>query len=104
MSQGFLQRLPYSYPRLLASARLQADRVSGRPMLLYPEGVVVLNATAEAVLRLCDGTRSFGEILEQLAEQYQVSRDTLEIDVSVYLFGLYQQNLLHLVTEGEQKK
>ena len=38
-----------SRPALAARVRLQTDPVSGEPVLLYPEGLLLLNATAHAV-------------------------------------------------------
>lgn len=39
-------------------------------VLLYPEGVVKLNTTAAAILKLCDGRRSVSEIAAMLEDQY----------------------------------
>jgi coenzyme PQQ biosynthesis protein PqqD len=40
-------------------------------MLLFPEGALVLNPTAAAVLELCDGNRTVSAIVTQLEERYQ---------------------------------
>ena len=97
MDEAFLHTLQRARPRLAAKARLQTDKVSGEPVLLYPEGVILLNASSAAITRLCNGTRSFFEILAQLAEQYHATPDELAEDVSEYLFNLYQQNLVEFV-------
>src|SRR5260370_34593830 len=99
MSQAFIQRLQTARPRLAAKARIQIDKVSGEPVLLYPEGVVLLNATAVAIISLCDGTRSFSEILSRLAEDYNVPTSELEADVSDYFFKLHQQSLGELAED-----
>jgi len=39
-------------------------------VLLTPESVTVLNATAAAVLGLCDGARTVGEIVAVLQGRY----------------------------------
>ena len=70
-------------PRLSGHARLQSDPVSGRPLLLYPEGILELDETAAAILRLCDGSRSLAEIVQELVERYEgppeeIGRDVLE--------------------------
>lgn len=95
-SQTFLQRLEQTRPCLAAKARLQIDKISGETVLLYPEGVVILNATGEAIVRLCDGSRSFHEILAVLSASYGSSPQQLESDVSEYLRMLYQQCLIEL--------
>lgn len=44
------------------------------PVVLHPEGVLILNATATAVLELCDGERSLTEITSLLADRYDEVR------------------------------
>ncbi|HXH01958.1 MAG TPA: pyrroloquinoline quinone biosynthesis peptide chaperone PqqD [Candidatus Competibacteraceae bacterium] len=39
-------------------------------VLLYPEGVVKLNQTAAAILRLCDGSRTVAALIGELENQY----------------------------------
>lgn len=59
-----------SRPRLAAGARLHWDAVREKQVLLTPEGVLVLNATAAAILALCDGQRSVSTIATELSTQY----------------------------------
>ncbi len=40
-------------------------------MLLYPEGAMELSESAEAVVRLCDGTRAVEEIATALADDFE---------------------------------
>lgn len=96
MSQTFARQLRFARPRLSTKARLQTDRASGEPVLLYPEGVVLLNTTGAEIVRLCDGAHTFAEILAQLAEKYHTPAEQLEHDVSTCLFKLHQQSLLEL--------
>jgi pyrroloquinoline quinone biosynthesis protein D len=100
MNQAFLQRLRTARPRLVAKARVQVDRVNGEPVLLYPEGVVLLNTTGEAILRLCDGTRAFPDVLACLAAAYHTPAAQLEDDVSAYLLKLHRQSLIELLEIG----
>jgi pyrroloquinoline quinone biosynthesis protein D len=58
-------------PRLAIGARLQYDDVRDEHVVLVPEGVVRLNATAAQVLELCDGERSLDEIVDTLAARYK---------------------------------
>jgi len=55
-----------SRPRLARKARLRTDRLTGQTLLLYPEHGLILNASAAAILRLCDG-RSIGDIAAELS-------------------------------------
>lgn len=42
-------------------------------VLLYPEGIVKLNATGGEILKCCDGRTSIAELIEQLASRYNAS-------------------------------
>ena len=81
-------------PALAAKARIQLDRVTQKPVLLYPEGIVVLNETGAAILQLCDGQRNFAEIVAELAQTYEADTAALRDDVATYLQGLYRHSLI----------
>ena len=81
-------------PRLAAKVRVQIDRVGGGSILLYPERVMMLNTTAAAVVALCDGSRSKGEITAELAERFAAPADQLAADVSEFLRQLSERGLL----------
>ena len=69
-------------PRLHPKARLQWDDVRQRDVLLYPEGLVALNATGAEILKLCDGTRSVNDVAETLRQRYgaaEIERDVTEL-------------------------
>lgn len=80
-----------SRPKLWRLARLDFDRVRGRPVLLYPEGAMFINETGKAILDLCDGNRTAGEIAGELSARYQT--DVLS-DVVEYLTGLEARDLV----------
>jgi pyrroloquinoline quinone biosynthesis protein D len=83
-------------PKLAARARVQTDRVTGKPVLLYPEGVLMLNATGEAVVTLCDGTRSLDEIVALLAARFGTTPEQVSADVLKYLDRLRERNILEI--------
>jgi pyrroloquinoline quinone biosynthesis protein D len=92
---------PAARPRLASKARLVKDRVSGQPLLLYPEGVLWLNATAAAIVGLCDGHRTLTEIVAELAERYTLSAEVLAAEVGEFLERLRRRGLLRGgVSEG----
>ena len=69
-------------PRLVTGARLRYDEVREEHVLLVPEGAVRLNATAAAVLELCDGERAVDDIAAALSERYggaDVTADVVEL-------------------------
>jgi pyrroloquinoline quinone biosynthesis protein D len=79
-------------PRLHAKARLQRDDVRGRDVLLYPEGLVALNATGREILGLCDGVRSLGAIVATLEQRFGTTG--LAPDVAAFLDGLAAKGLV----------
>ncbi|MEV6876980.1 pyrroloquinoline quinone biosynthesis peptide chaperone PqqD [Amycolatopsis sp. NPDC051128] len=70
-----------SVPQLRRGVRLSYDHVRETHVLLFPEGVLVPNATAAAVLELCDGTRSVSEIAAALSRRYSGVREDDVVDV-----------------------
>ena len=46
-----------------------AGSASAQPVLVEPGGTVPLNQSAAALLELCDGTRSFDEVVAQFVAQ-----------------------------------
>jgi pyrroloquinoline quinone biosynthesis protein D len=82
-----------SVPVLWRLARLDFDPVRQQRVLLYPEGVVLLNATGAAILDLCDGRRSVGDVAAILGERYHrdVAGDVLE-----YLSQLADRELIRV--------
>lgn len=83
--------LPNTRPRLAAQARLQWDPMLGKQVLLAPERVLVLNATAEAILALCDGQRSISGITAELGTRY---RCVVDEQVLAFLARLAEKRLL----------
>ena len=83
-------------PKLSSRARLQADKVTGKPVLLYPEGVLMLNPTGHAVVSLCTGEATFEEIVANLAARYKVSPQEISPQIADYLNRLRERNLLEI--------
>jgi pyrroloquinoline quinone biosynthesis protein D len=82
---------PDFVPRLWRMARLQFDAVRQRPVLLYPEGAVLLNDTGAAILELCDGGHTVRQIVKILSERYQADVST---DVAEYLTLMAERELI----------
>jgi pyrroloquinoline quinone biosynthesis protein D len=78
-------------PVLWRLARVHWDEVRQRPVLLFPEGAVLLNATAAEILELCDGTRTVAEIAAVLGDKY---RTDVAADVAECLATLAQRELV----------
>ena len=82
---------PEAVPRLWRLARLDYDPARQRPVLLYPEGAVLLNDTGRAILELVDGTRTVAQIAAELSERYQTD---VTADVAEYLSQLAERELI----------
>jgi pyrroloquinoline quinone biosynthesis protein E len=85
-------------PGLRRGVRLVHDPVRGAPALLYPEGVLLLNETAAAVLRECDGVRDIDAIAARLNDRYDgVSAE----DVADLLADLHRRRLIGWGAAGQ---
>lgn len=80
-------------PSLAKSVRLQIDSITGKTVLLYPEGVVELNETAREIVSRSDG-RTVGTIVCELAEEYEADSNALAADVRGILADLQQRKLI----------
>ena len=70
-----------SVPELRRGVRLSFDHVRETHVLLFPEGVLVPNTTAAAVLELCDGARTVTEIASALSTRFTGVREQDVLDV-----------------------
>jgi pyrroloquinoline quinone biosynthesis protein D len=80
-------------PILAKGVRLQIDSTTSKGVLLYPEGIVELNETAHQILSRCDG-RTLGEIVCELAEEYEGDSNALATDVRDTLCDLERRKLI----------
>jgi pyrroloquinoline quinone biosynthesis protein D len=82
-----------SQPRLAAGCRWAGG--SEHRTLLFPEGVLRLKGTSQAILELCDGNHTFQEIVTELQHIYSASdpAKTRE-DVSRFLERLQQKRVV----------
>jgi pyrroloquinoline quinone biosynthesis protein D len=89
-----------SRPVLPRHARLKFDETRQRWVILAPERVLAPDEIAVEVLHLCDGARSVGTIVDQLAEKYAAGRDAIATDVIAMLQDLADKGFL---TEAREK-
>jgi pyrroloquinoline quinone biosynthesis protein D len=82
-------------PRLARGVRLQIDGTTGKSVLLFPEGIVELNETAQEILTRCDG-RTLSSIAGALAEEYEIDLATLAADVREIVADLQRRKLVEL--------
>ena len=81
-------------PVLAPHVRLKIDPLNGDPVLLFPEGLLVLNVTAHEIARRCDGQINIAQLLQQLAEEFDANEDVLRDDLLENLEQLRKRNLL----------
>lgn len=83
-----------SKPMLRRGVRLTYDKTRQTHVLLFPEGVLVLNATAVAILELCDGESTVEDITAVLRTRYEGVREHDVVDV---LTRFEQRRVLELL-------
>lgn len=91
-------------PKLSSRARLQTDKVTGKPIVLYPEGVLMLNPTGHAIVSLCTGEVTFQEIVTNLAARYKIPAENISPQVAEYLNRLRERNLLELLDGNKPER
>ena len=82
---------PAWQPRLSRRALLRRDPVRGVDVVLLPERVIKLNPSGAAVLRLCDGRRTPGDIVAELQHRY--AAPGLDVDVMAFLGDMVEQGV-----------
>jgi pyrroloquinoline quinone biosynthesis protein D len=70
-------------PRIARGLRLQWEPAQNAHVLLYPEGMVQLNASAGEILKRCDGERDVAAIVVDLQQAFEV--DDLQADVLAFI-------------------
>lgn len=67
------------------------------PLLLVPEGAIRVHGTGRAILGLCDGHRTFSEIVSELQRQYS-GADPIRIreDAARFLEQLHLKRVVNL--------
>jgi pyrroloquinoline quinone biosynthesis protein D len=85
---------PYtSTPRLATGCRwggTEQDRV-----ILYPEGAIKLQGTGRQVLERCDGTRTFGEIIQELQREFgKTDPEKIRADIGTFLEQLQKRRII----------
>jgi coenzyme PQQ biosynthesis protein PqqD len=75
-------------PRLAPGVRLHFDQTRNIWVLLGPERVIETEGPASEILRRCDGSRTLGQIIDELAALYTADRAEIEGDVKDMLAEL----------------
>jgi pyrroloquinoline quinone biosynthesis protein D len=83
----------HAQPRLAGGVRLEIDNTTGKGVLLFPEGILELNETAQEIVTRCDG-HTLREIVLGLAQEYDADLEILAMDVRETLADLQHRRLV----------
>jgi pyrroloquinoline quinone biosynthesis protein D len=72
-----------SRPALGSGLRLQWEAVQNAYVLLFPEGMIKLNASAGEIMKRCDGRATIAEITADLEQAFATSG--LSPDVTAFI-------------------
>ena len=89
-----------SRPVLPRHAKLKFDETRRVWVILAPERVLAPDEIAVEVLKLCDGQRSVGQMVDMLAEKYAAPREAIATDVVAMLQDLADKGFL---TQAREK-
>lgn len=82
-----------SQPRLAIGCRWGGTEENR--MVLYPEGAIKLQGTGRQILERCDGTRTFGQIIEELKKEFGTTDpDKIRADISAFLEQLQRKRIV----------
>ena len=81
-------------PRLAPGVRLHFDSTRSAWVLLGPERVIEAAGPAHDLLTRCDGTRTVGAIVDELAALYTADRTEIAADVNDILVELATKRML----------
>ncbi len=82
-------------PRLNRLYRLQFEPAQQCHVLLYPEGMIKLNASAAEILLLLDGSRDETAIIQALREKFPDAPEDMEDDIQAFLKEATEKNWIH---------
>jgi len=67
------------------------------PILLIPEGAIRVQGTGLAILQLCNGQRTFSEILAELQQSYSgADAQRIREDAARFLEQLHEKRVVNL--------
>lgn len=79
--------------RFAPGVRLHEDRARNRWVVMAPERMFVPDETALEILRLVDGARDEGAIVDGLAAKFSAPREVIAADVGAMLADLREKGV-----------
>ncbi len=82
-----------SIPHLAAGCRWGGT--TEEPVVLFPEGAIKVEGTGRAILELCGGQLSLGEIIQKLEEQFILApKGKIRSDVIGFVEQLHAKRII----------
>jgi len=95
-ARAAMSELADTVPVFAAGVKFRRDEVRQAWVVLAPERLFLPDETAVEILKLIDGQRSAGLIVDVLAARFQAPRDTIAADVATMLRELADKGVLRL--------
>ena len=83
-------------PELERGIRLKHDIVRERHVVLGPEMLIELNQTGTAIMNQIDGSASINEIVDRLAQQFEVNPQDISKDVAEFCTSMMLRRVLSI--------
>ena len=83
-------------PKLERGIRLKHDIVRERHVVLGPEMLIELNQTGTAIMNQIDGSSSINEIVNRLAQKFEVNPQDISKDVAEFCTSMMLRRVLSI--------
>ena len=83
-------------PKFERGVRLKHDIVRERHVVLGPEILIELNQTGTAIMNQIDGTSSITEIVDRLAQQFEINPQDIGQDVAEFCTSMMLRRVLSI--------
>ncbi len=85
--------LDLSKPRLAPGCRWGGPEAA--PVVLFPEGAIRVQGTGQRILELCDGERTFAELVAELQQEYsEADPAVIRADACRFLGQLHDKRIV----------
>jgi len=85
--------LDLSKPRLAPGCRWGGPEAA--PVVLFPEGAIRVQGTGQRILELCDGERTFAELVAELQQEYsEADPAVIRADACSFLEQLHDKRIV----------
>ena len=83
-------------PKFERGVRLKHDTVRERHVVLGPEMLIELNQTGTAIMNQIDGASTIAEIVDRLAQQFEVNPQDISQDVAEFCTSMMLRRVLSI--------